>query len=149
MFRTLKKKPPFIRATPLTTLIAEGVEITGDLVFAGGMRIDGHLRGDVVGRAGGADEPSLLVVSTRGSIEGSVRCANAVINGSVTGDLDIEHCLELQSEARVTGTIRYRRLQMDVGAMVQGQLFNLEPATPSGNVIELGSEKPAALAERR
>ena len=33
----------------LSTLIAEGVEITGNVVFAGGMRIDGRVKGDVTG----------------------------------------------------------------------------------------------------
>jgi len=143
------KKQPFIKMAQLSTLIAEGVDITGNLVFAGGMRIDGHVEGDVTGRKGDASAPSLLVLSARGVIEGSVRCGDAVINGTVTGDLDVEHRLELQSDARVCGTIRYRQLQMDVGATVQGQLMRVEAAAPAGNVVELGADKAAAAAERR
>ena len=112
----------------LSTLIAEGVEITGDLLFTNGMRIDGRVKGDVTGRpAADANSPSLLVLSANGHIEGSVRCGDAVINGTVIGDLDVEHRLELQSDARVTGTIRYRQLQMDVGATVQGHLLRVAP----------------------
>jgi cytoskeletal protein CcmA (bactofilin family) len=73
-----------------------------------------------------------------------------VINGTVIGDLDVEHRLELQSDARITGTIRYRQLQMDVGASVHGQLFRVEPQQVARNVVELGADKPAvAAAERR
>ena len=88
-----RKKQPFIKTAQLSTLIAEGVEITGDLVFAGGTRIDGSVKGDVTGRAGDGKVPSLLVLSANGRIEGSVRCGDAVINGTVVGDLDVEHRL--------------------------------------------------------
>jgi cytoskeletal protein CcmA (bactofilin family) len=146
---TSSKKRPFIKMAALSTLIADGVEITGDLAFAGGMRIDGRVRGDVTGRAGSAASPSLLVLSAKGCIEGRVQTGDAVINGTVIGDLDVEHRLELQSDARVTGTIRYRQLQMDVGATVQGQLVRVEAAPAVDNVVELGVDKAGAVAERR
>ena len=140
------KRQPFIKTAQLSTLIADGVEITGDIAFTGGMRIDGRVCGDVNGRRVDTSTASLLVLSAKGHIEGSVRCGDAVINGTVVGDLDVEHRLELQSDARVTGTIRYRQLQMDVGAAVTGQLLKVEAATAGANVVELGAEKGA---ERR
>ncbi len=146
---TNSKKRPFIKMAALSTLIAEGVEITGNLAFAAGMRIDGKVRGDVTGRSADAATPTLLVLSAKGHIEGSVRCGDAVINGTVVGDLDIEHRLELQSDARVIGTIRYRQLQMDVGATVQGQLVRVEAAPPVDNVVELGADKAGAGSDRR
>jgi cytoskeletal protein CcmA (bactofilin family) len=149
MFGTPKKQP-FIKAAQLSTLVGDGVAITGDVEFAGGMRIDGHVKGDVVGKKADAKLPSLLVLSAKGRIEGSVRCGDAIINGTVIGDLDVEHRLELQSDARVTGTIRYRQLQMDVGATVHGHLLRVEPQQAARNVVELGADKPvAAAAERR
>ena len=56
MFAKLKK-PPFIRVAELSTLVAQGVEITGDMVFGGGMRIDGRVQGNVVGRYAPQTEP--------------------------------------------------------------------------------------------
>lgn len=127
-----KRKSPSIKVTRLASLVAEGVEIVGDLSFTRGLRIDGRIKGNVLGHSG--DEPSaatdartLLVLSDKGRIEGSVRCGDAVINGTVTGDLEVEHFLELQAGARVSGTIRYRQLQMDVGATVEGQLVKVTP----------------------
>ena len=148
MFANLKKQP-FIKMAQLSTLIAEGVEITGNLLFTSGMRIDGRVKGNVLGRSVDPDIPTLLVISAKGHIEGNISCGDAVINGTVTGDLDVEQRLELQSDARVCGTIRYRQLQMDVGATVQGSLLRVEPAPVGGNVVELGADKVAAGAERR
>ena len=147
-----RKKRPFIEVTKLSSLIAEDVEITGDMSFASGIRIDGRVKGNVVARALEGQTRALLVLSDKGCIEGSVRCGDAVINGSVIGDLDVEHFLELQSNARVTGTIRYQHLQMDVGAAVRGQLVkadtDADAAATSDNVVELGADKVAG-AERR
>jgi len=144
-----RKNPSAIKMTQLSSLIAEGVEITGDVVFTGGMRIDGRVNGNVIGRSLDGKAPALLVLSDKGRIEGSVRCGDAVINGAVVGDLEVEHLLELQSEARVSGTIRYRQLQLDVGAAVQGQLIRVDGSLIADNVVELGAEKVAANAERR
>lgn len=141
MFANLKKQQPFIKVTVLSTLVAEDVEITGDIVFNGGTRIDGLVKGDVTGRTSEGKSASLLVLSDKGRIEGSIRCSDAVINGTVTGNLDVEHRLELQSDARVCGTIRYRQLQMDVGASVSGHLVKVDDAPAAGNVVELGQTR--------
>jgi len=143
-----RKKRPAIELSKLSSLVAEDVEINGDLSFTGGIRIDGRIKGNVVARAVDDQPRALLVLSEKGHIEGGVNCGDAVINGSVIGDLVVEHFLELQSNARVSGTIRYQHLQMDVGAEVRGQLIKSDPLAAAGNVVELGADK-AAGAERR
>ena len=119
-------KRPSIQAHKLTSLIAEDVHITGDLFFASGIRIDGRVSGNLIGRAVQGQPLALLVLSEKGCIEGTVSCGDAVINGTVIGDMDIDHCLHLQSQSSVSGSIRYRHLQMDIGASVRGQLFKAE-----------------------
>ena len=144
-----RKKRPFIEVTKLSSLIAEDVEITGDLCFSSGIRIDGRIKGNVIARAVEGQTRALLVLSDKGQIEGSVNCGDAVINGSVVGDLVVEHFLELQSNARVTGTIRYEHLQMDVGASVRGQLIKAEAvAAADSNVVELAVEKVGGVERR-
>lgn len=144
-----RRKQPLIQSTRLSSLVAHGVEITGDVVFASGMRIDGCVKGNVIGNPVDGKAAALLVLSDKGRIEGSVHCGDAVINGCVVGDLDVENFLELQSNAVVSGTIRYRQLKMDVGATVQGQLIKAQPRSTADNVVELGLDKAAGAAERR
>jgi len=136
-----RKKGPFIEVTKLSSLIAEDVEIVGDVHFSSGIRIDGRIKGNVIARAVDGQARALLVLSEKGHIEGSVNCCDAVINGTVIGDLDIEHFLELQSSSRVSGTIRYEHLQMDVGASVRGQLLKAESRPATDNVVELSADK--------
>ena len=144
---TLRKRKPSIQATKLSSLIAEGVVITGDVSFGSGLRIDGRVVGNVIAQRVEGQTRALLVLSDKGHIEGSVRCGDAVINGTVTGDLIVEHFLELQSSSRVSGTVQYQHLKMDVGAEVRGQLTKIE--TASDNVVDLVADKTSGKTERR
>lgn len=141
---TRRAKQPSIQLTKLSSLIAEDVVITGDVSFTSGLRIDGHVIGNVVVHPAQGQTRGLLVLSDKGRIEGSVRCGDAVINGTVTGDMDVEHFLELQSSSRVNGTIRYQHLKMDVGAAVQGQLTRADAPAATHNVVELAADKVAS-----
>lgn len=141
---TRRAKQPSIQLTKLSSLIAEDVVITGDVSFTSGLRIDGHVIGNVVAHPAQGQTRGLLVLSDKGRIEGSVRCGDAVINGTVTGDMEVEHFLELQSSSRVSGTIRYQHLKMDVGAAVQGQLTRADAPAATHNVVELAADKVAS-----
>ena len=118
-----KKKTPGIQQAKLATLIAHDVHLKGDLEFSDGLRMDGHITGNVSGRPG---EQTLLVVSDQGAITGNVSAYDIVINGTITGDVTVEHFVELQSNAHVNGNIYYQQLRMDVGASVEGKLTKRE-----------------------
>src|SRR5512134_106866 len=92
-----------IDVTRLSSLVAAGVEIVGDVVVTDGVRIDGQVVGNVVSKS---EARGLLVLSEKGRIEGNVRVHDAVINGTICGDIEVENFIELQSNARVTGAIR-------------------------------------------
>jgi cytoskeletal protein CcmA (bactofilin family) len=123
----------------LSGLIAAGVDIAGDVIVTDGVRIDGQVVGNVLSKP---DARGLLVLSEHGRIEGNVRVHDAVVNGTICGDLEVENFIELQANARITGTIRYRTLQMACGAHVEGTMLCTaesaasKPATPS-NVVSL------------
>jgi cytoskeletal protein CcmA (bactofilin family) len=120
-----KKKSTGIEQTKLATLIAQDVRITGDLQFSEGLRMDGHVKGNVSGAPGCQ---ALLVLSERGSIEGTVHGYDVVVNGRIVGDLTADHFVELQANAHVVGNIYYQQLRMDCGASVDGKLTRREAA---------------------
>jgi cytoskeletal protein CcmA (bactofilin family) len=138
MFRR-KSDQPSIDVSRLSSLIAAGVEIAGDVIVTDGVRIDGQVVGNVLSKP---DTKGLLVLSEQGRIEGNVRMHDAVINGTICGDLEAGNFIELQANARITGAIRYRTLRMTCGARVEGSLECIEDrpesrlTTPS-NVVSL------------
>jgi len=145
MFRRTSRTP--IDITRLSSLIAAGVEIVGDVSITDGLRIDGQLEGNVLCKD---TARGLLVLSEKGSIVGGAKVYDAVINGTIRGDLEVDHFLELQANARVTGNIRYRQLHMECGATVDGKLEHLADGTETrpvsaSNVVTL-SRAPTLAA---
>lgn len=100
-------------------LIGAGTTIEGNVTFAGGLRVDGHVKGNV---ASGDDKPGTLVLSEQAHIEGEIRVSHVVINGTVVGPVHAAEYLELQAKANVTGDVFYKTLEMQLGAVVQGRL---------------------------
>src|SRR6478609_5987590 len=116
MFERKKHHPPQKR---LDSLIGAGTTVDGDVVFTGGLRIDGTINGNV----GTVDnQAGTLVISEHARVQGEVRVSHVVVNGTVTGPLVAKDYLELQAKARVHGDVQYRSLEMHVGAIVQGKL---------------------------
>lgn len=109
----------------LDTLIGQQTEMRGDLLFAGGMHIDGNVKGDIVALNDGT---SSVMVSDRGAVEGQIRVPHVVINGMVIGDIYAIESVELASQARITGNVYYNRLEVAMGAEVNGSLIHLEEA---------------------
>lgn len=109
-----KKKQP-----PIKSLIAHGSQISGNMRFTDGLRVDGSVIGNL--RAS-EDEPSILVISESASITGELHADHIIINGSVKGPIYATVMLELQPKARIEGEVRYAALEMHQGALVSGQL---------------------------
>jgi len=129
MFERKKPHPPQER---LDSLIGAGTMVEGDVVFTGGLRIDGTINGNV---ATVDNLAGTLVISEQARVAGEVRVSHVVINGTVTGPVSANDYLELQAKARVHGDVHYRSLEMHVGAVVEGKLAHVEPETAA--IVEL------------
>lgn len=111
----------------IDSLIGSSTSIEGDIHFKGGLRIDGHVKGNVIAEAGTA---SILVISEQAVIDGEVRAGHVVVNGVINGPVYSTELIELQSKARISGDVVYKALEMMNGALVSGKLAhdqNVEP----------------------
>lgn len=144
------KKVDFDRHAGKTTMIAQGTEINGDIVFEGGLLVEGTIRGNVKAEPG---SDALLRLSEVGSIEGEIAVPNVVINGKVTGNVYSSGHVELASKAVVNGNVHYNLIEMVMGSEVNGSLVHDQhegasnPKSDSGSVIELGDKKTKAKAK--
>ena len=131
MFR---KKSGF-SAARIDTLIGRKSEIKGDLLFSGGLHIDGKVIGNVIAEEGSS---AMLILSEHGSIEGEVRVPNMVLNGEIIGDVYGSTRVELAPKSRVKGSVYYNLIEMAIGAEVNGGLIH-QPA---------GSNAPKRLEDK-
>ena len=124
MFGNRKK----FKSTKIDSLIGRNTDLCGNVHFAGGLHVDGRIRGNVIADD---DSGSVLTLSDHGTIEGEVKVPNIVLNGVVMGDVHAVDHIELASNARVTGNVYYTLLEMAMGAEVNGNLVrSVDAAEP-------------------
>jgi cytoskeletal protein CcmA (bactofilin family) len=111
-----------IKSSKIDTLVGQGVEVSGDIKFQGGLHLDGVVNGNV-STADDADG-TVLVISDHGRVEGDVYVAYAVINGEVIGNVYASEKLELSAKARISGNVEYNLLEMASGAEINGQMLH-------------------------
>ena len=120
------------------TLIAANTEISGDVHFQDQLYINGHVKGNVFADA---DGEATVVVSEEGTVSGEIRVPNVIINGKVEGNIYAIVHMELAPKAKVKGNVYYKLIEMQLGAMVDGQLVHDEKlGSESKNVHPLRTE---------
>lgn len=119
MFRSRHRQPP------IRSLIGEGTVVRGPVHFVEGLRIDGEVQGDVIGAAAAA---SMLVISEKAKVTGRVKAGHVIINGQVLGPVESDVLLEVQPSARIHGEVRYEMLEMNPGAIIDGELRPMKAA---------------------
>ena len=118
MFGTTKTKSTQSR---IDSLIGTGTRVEGNVIFSGGLRVDGEVRGNITCAN---DHDGTLVVSEKALIEGVISVGHVVINGTVVGSISARESLELLPAARVTGDVEYHQIEMQQGAVIQGRLIH-------------------------
>lgn len=118
----------------IDSLIGAGTRVKGDLLFTGGLRVDGEVDGNVIADTG---KPSTLVLSEHARVDGEISVTHLVANGTVTGPVRASEYLELQSKARLTGDVHYKTLEIQLGAIIEGKLIHLSEASDKVVTLKL------------
>ncbi|MFB3104054.1 MAG: polymer-forming cytoskeletal protein [Pseudomonadales bacterium] len=118
------------------TLIAANTEVEGDVRFSDQLYINGHVKGNIIAEK---DGNATLVVSEEGSVSGEIRVPNVVINGSVEGNVFAGERVELAPKARVSGNVYYKLIEMQLGAMVDGQMVHQEDSSAEVHPFPAGA----------
>jgi cytoskeletal protein CcmA (bactofilin family) len=120
------------------SVIGAGMQITGHVETDGAVRIDGTIKGDV--RAGKA-----VVIGKGGHVEGNIFTQDAVLSGRISGSVVAESRLEVQATAVILGDIQARRMQLEEGAGLQGQIMVGENVSARGLPSSSGSSTGSAM----
>ena len=136
----LKKKPSYRDGHAVDTLIGAQVVLRGDLVFSGGLYVEGRIHGRVIAEPG---QDAVLTLAEQGSIEGQVEAPVVIINGQLHGDVHAAERVELAAKARVAGNVHYKVVEMSAGAVLTGRLIHADALHAEAS----HAGAPAAAAE--
>ncbi|MEW7978415.1 MAG: polymer-forming cytoskeletal protein [Candidatus Sedimenticola endophacoides] len=109
------------KAPKIATVIGVKTTVKGDVSFSGGLHIDGSVEGNILAKEG---RSAALTLSEKGRVEGDIRVPNVILNGTVIGDVYASERVELAQNAKISGTVYYKLLEMVMGAEVNGQLIH-------------------------
>ncbi|TXD83932.1 polymer-forming cytoskeletal protein [Subsaximicrobium wynnwilliamsii] len=117
--------------------IAKGTQITGDIVSEGDFRIEGKIEGNI-------QTPGKVVIGKTGVVNGTLKAANADIEGYFSGKLFLTDTLSLKATAHVEGEVEVGKIAVEPGAnfnatcQMKGALKESNSAT---NNNQKGKEK--------
>ncbi len=96
------------------TIVATGSIVEGNIRSVGDFRVAGQITGklDIKGKA---------VVAKDGTVNGEIKASNALVAGTVDGNLTVSELLHLESSAKVTASINTARLVVEEGAILNGE----------------------------
>ncbi len=117
---------------PAISVLGADLSVTGDVVSAGPVRLDGTVEGDI--------RAPHLTVGAGARVLGRIEAETARIDGTVSGHLDVRDVV-LSQTAKVTGDILHQNLSIESGAQVEGNFKR----RPSQTAPDTG-DRPAAAA---
>lgn len=118
----------------IASILAEGVEMAGELSFADGLRVDGVLKGKIRSEA-------FLVIGPKGRVDAEVVIRKISINGEFRGVVRATDRVEVHKEGRVYGEIYTPCLIIEAGALFEGKC-NMSEQVQAAKTQKTGPEQP-------
>ena len=93
--------------------ISAGTAIKGEISSVADIRVDGKVEGKVFSKG-------RVVVGEDATVTGTLACDNVDFWGKIEGDIYVKDTFSLKSTAAVNGNIHVRRIQVEMGAQING-----------------------------
>lgn len=124
------------KADKISTFLGEGAELEGNLKFSGTLRLDGHFKGEILGRG-------TLIVGEKAEIESGIRISSLLNSGKIQGQVVADKRIELFAPGRILGKIQTPCLVLNEGATLDGncRMGQAEKKDETGPSI-VTSDKP-------
>lgn len=103
------------QSTPAPTLISKGCVVHGRIESDVFVRIDGHIKGDLIIAEG-------LIIGEHGIIEGNIKAREIVVFGTVNGSVTADS-IDIKSSGNILGELHTNSLQVETGATYIGNVI--------------------------
>lgn len=117
--------------------IGAHITIKGDVHFEGELNVQGRITGNVLAVGEGQ---SILHVENGAEINGNIKVPTVKIDGFVAGSIDSSELVEISSTGEVSGPVKYSRLAIESGAIIDGQLTPVDADEPASSVGQVHAE---------
>ena len=127
------------RSNAMPSIIAENLNIEGNLFSEGEIQVDGHVTGDISAQT--------LTIGQNALITGDINAGTLIIRGGVNGNLKGEE-ITVTSSATVKGDIVHASLSIEPGAKIDGHLKHSENPRGLAETVTFLDKSEAASGEK-
>lgn len=115
--------------------ISEGTSVVGEIKSSNDIRVDGQVKGKLYSEG-------RIVVGEHATLEGTLLCSNLDLWGKVQGDIYVKDLLSLKGTSSVTGDLHVRKLQVEIGAELNGTCKMISEEDFDASLGKLVSQPP-------
>jgi cytoskeletal protein CcmA (bactofilin family) len=102
-------------ADQVSGFLDKGTNVTGELQFAGTLRIDGSFHGSI-------STTDALIVGEHAIVHADIRAGDVEIHGQVFGTIEAKRRIEIFSTGRIRGDIQAPVLSVSPGGVLDGRI---------------------------
>lgn len=127
------------RAKPsdqVSGFLDKGTNITGELEFAGTLRIDGNFHGSI-------STGDTLIIGEHAMVHADIRAGEVEIHGQVLGTIEAKRRVEVSVTGRVRGDIQTPLLSISPGAQLDGRTRMADESGETVVAVDESTEKSA------
>jgi len=127
-----------------SSIISEGVRIEGKIRFTGPVQIDGMAMGDIVSE-------DTLTIGKTGNVKSNIKTKNAVISGSLDGDITASGLVEITSTGVFSGNLIQESpiLKIEKGGTFRGRSIIEEKNVVPLKTVENKKDKVVKIASAK
>jgi cytoskeletal protein CcmA (bactofilin family) len=96
--------------------IGRGIEVTGDIIFADRLQVDGKVAGKL------SSESGTLIIGEMGTVEAQLDVGICIVQGTLQGNLIARSKVEIRKTGRVHGDLITPVLLVEEGAVFNGAI---------------------------
>jgi cytoskeletal protein CcmA (bactofilin family) len=98
----------------ISGFLDQGTHVTGELQFAGHMRIDGNFHGSI-------STPDTLIVGEHAVVHADIKAGEIEVHGRVFGNIEAARRIEIYPTGRVCGDIKTSVFVVNPGGVFDGR----------------------------
>jgi cytoskeletal protein CcmA (bactofilin family) len=104
-----------LKSDQVSGFLDKGTNVTGELEFAGTLRIDGNFHGSI-------STGDMLIIGEHALVHADIKVGDIEVHGQVFGSIDAKRRIEVSASGRLRGDIRTPVLAVSPGGVLDGRI---------------------------
>jgi cytoskeletal protein CcmA (bactofilin family) len=112
------------RADTVSTYLGADVSVTGTIAFKDTIRLDGMVKGRIIGDNG------TVIIGEKAVIHAEISADVVIIRGEVHGKIHAKHRIEAYSPGRISGDVKAAVITVEPGVVFNGKFEMISQKAP-------------------